>query len=233
MEVPKSEISKKADAARAKATGLKAAREKAANAIAGDLDAARAEVSRHDALPELSAPQHLALENARKRVKHLTSQLAEAGAAIAAAQEAIEAAEKVRDRAWLADLDADARKRDAALIQDFITTRARWQEERATLFADLAKAHAIASSLRPDPSVVYTPDSRGTLVALHPPQMGILETAAKVLEGVQVRKQAALVESQHRAAAARGDAPYKPPVGEHGDWVDEERPPRPLEGRTS
>ena len=88
MEVPKSEISKKADAARAKATGLKAAREKAANAIAGDLDAARAEVSRHDALPELSAPQHLALENARKRVKHLTSQLAEAGAAIAAAQEA-------------------------------------------------------------------------------------------------------------------------------------------------
>src|SRR5438132_6205803 len=123
MEVPKSEISKKADAARAKATGLKAAREKAANAIAGDLDAARAEVSRHDALPELSAPQHLALENARKRVKHLTSQLAEAGAAIAAAQEAIEAAEKVRDRAWLADLDADARERDAALIQDFITTR--------------------------------------------------------------------------------------------------------------
>jgi len=230
--VPKSEAAKKAETALAKAVGLNAAREKAAEAITAELQVAQDALAKLDALAELSPSQHLVETNTLKRVRHLTAQRSEAEAAIAQAEEAVEAAQRAVDVATLRDLDADLRKRDQALVAEMTATEARWADERATIGMLLAKAHSIDASLRPDRSAIYESGARGLLTAAFPPRMSAFEVAVKVLAGEQVKRQAALVESQHRAAAARNE-PYKPPVDEHGAWVDDERPPKPLEWRTS
>src|SRR5439155_15497427 len=115
------------------------------------------------------------------------------------------------------DLDVDLRRRDAALVADITRTAARWQAERSALLADLSRAHSIDASLRPDRSTIYVNDSRGTLVPLA--SGPILGAAQKILDDVKVRLLAAEIDRQHQAAAARGTE-YKPPRGEHGEWLD-------------
>src|SRR5207253_2996980 len=83
--------------------------------------------------------------------------------------------------------------------------------DRDALRADLDKANALASALRPDRSTIFVADSRGTLVPLA--SGPILRAAAQILDDVKTRQQATVIEEQNRRAAARGDAPYAPPRG--------------------
>src|SRR5207245_2186394 len=110
-------------------------------------------------------------------------------------------------------LDAELQERDAALVWEMADTGERWEAERKTISALLARAHAIDSSLRPFHGTAqsYQAGSRNTLVALQPHRMPVLEAAAKILEGVRVRQQAGVIERQMREASERGDEPYSPP----------------------
>src|SRR5947209_6766598 len=98
------------------ATQLRDQREKAAGEIADQLEAARGEVEALDALEKLTAEQHLASENARKRAKRLAAELEEGRGRVEEAEAAAEAAQRAVDVAQLADLDAELQERDAALV---------------------------------------------------------------------------------------------------------------------
>jgi hypothetical protein len=217
-EAPKSSETKKAEAALEKASsGLKATRDAEAS-LDTDLGKARTVVGGFAVLHTLTAAQHLAFENAKRTVLRLEGEQKVAAKAVEAAEAAVETAQEVTDRCTLADLDASLRKRDAALVAEMTAAASRWDAERALLFADLAKAHTIASSLRPDRSLVYTGGSRGSLIAMLSPRLPIAEVVERILENEITRKHAAVVEAQHAAAAARGTPEYMPPK-DPADWT--------------
>src|SRR5207244_5341537 len=110
------------------------------------------------------AEQHLAGENAGKRVRRLAAELEEERGRVEEAEAAAEAAQRAVDVAQLADLDAELQERDAALVWDMADTGERWEAERKTISALLARAHAIDSSLRPfhGTAQAYQAGSRNT-----------------------------------------------------------------------
>jgi hypothetical protein len=103
------------------------------------IEKTQAALDKLDALPEVKAPDVLALENARRRLRSLESDRAASVAAVEEARTALAETERERDLATLARLRADAAKRRAALDATLDEIATDYGDPEAAVFSYLAR----------------------------------------------------------------------------------------------